>query len=285
MRYVFRTALIAAIIITSCATNSRYIIQDEGSLTEQTVKIELAKVIPIEIEPTENISKEIELTEAKTEETPPQEAAINMKKKPMIALTFDDGPSEFTDSVLDILEQYNVCATFFMMGKSVEEWRDTVIRAVKNGNEVAGHTWSHKKLTDLNNQSIKESIQATSKIIEQVTGVPCKLFFRPPYGHVNLRVRNICSELGYSLINWTVDPQDWRLLNARMVYNTTMKSVKENSIILLHDIYKSTVDATKLIIPELIARGYELVTISELMNHLHKELKPGILYGAFGLMH
>ena len=209
---------------------------------------------------------------------------IDISKKPMIALTFDDGPDEYTDSILDILERYGGRATFFVLGELVEERPDTVKRAVKNGNEIAGHTWSHRQLTALNNTDIAESIQSTSKIIEQITGIPRPFFYRPPYGLVNRRVANVSAELGYAIVNWTVDIQDWRLLNADLVYNAVMMKAKEGSIILLHDIFPSTAEAAKRLIPALISKGFQLVTVSELLYRSHGSLVPGRVYGNPGIV-
>jgi peptidoglycan/xylan/chitin deacetylase (PgdA/CDA1 family) len=135
----------------------------------------------------------------------------------------------------------------------------------------------------LSNQAITESLQATNAIIELVTGVSQRSFFRPPYGSVNQRVANIAAELGYAIVNWTLDTADWLLRDADRVYNAVMKNVKENSIILLHDIHFTTAVAMERVIPALIAEGYQLVTVSELLYHLHGTLQPGRVYGNPGL--
>ena len=300
------TVLTTAILITSCATITQNPLPGERSRPEYAAEIESAEIAIIEAmernvpqwkltaqeelaAPQEELTaSQAELTASQEELTASQEelaASLNVFKKPLVALTFDDGPCVFTDTILDILERYDVRATFFVVGKFVENWPKTLLRAVNNGHEVAGHTWHHIRLTDLSNKEIAETIKATSAAIEKVTGVPSSSFFRPPYGEVNRRVTNVCGELGYALINWTVDPQDWRLLNASLIYDELMKTVRENSIILVHEIFKSTVTAMERVIPALIAEGYEFVTVSELMNHLYGEIKPGMVYGAFGLRH
>ncbi|MCL2401480.1 MAG: polysaccharide deacetylase family protein [Oscillospiraceae bacterium] len=208
---------------------------------------------------------------------------IDMRDRPMIALTFDDGPSRFTDYILNILEQYNARATFFVLGYRVEARQDTVLRTVNIGSEVAGHTWSHRNLSALSCQAIAETIQNTSAIIDEVTGISPR-FFRPPYGWLNSNVANISGELGYSVVNWTLDPMDWKYRDAQTIYNNIMNRVEEGAIILLHDIHPTTVAAMELVIPSLIAEGYQLVTVSELLYHLYGELEPGKLYGTPGKM-
>jgi peptidoglycan/xylan/chitin deacetylase (PgdA/CDA1 family) len=225
------------------------------------------------------------ITPIAEEPAQPAEAAIaattirEMERRPMIALTFDDGPSRFTDSILDVLEKHGGRATFFVLGRFVEPWQNTIIRAVNNGNEVVSHTWSHRSLPSLDNQTIRETLLSTCAIIEQVTGVPRRPFFRPPYGDINRRVVDVAAELGYSIVNWTLDTADWRHLNSDMVYDIVMNNVSEGAIILMHDIFRTTAAAMERLIPSLINEGYQLVTVSELLNHFHGPMQPGRIYG------
>ncbi|MCL2409861.1 MAG: polysaccharide deacetylase family protein [Oscillospiraceae bacterium] len=208
------------------------------------------------------------------------EPEIAAGERGMIVLTFDDGPSQYTDYILDLLERYNARATFFVLGYRLERRRDTVLRAVNIGSEVAGHTWSHRRLSALCNQGIAEAIQNTSAAIEEITGVRHS-FFRPPYGLVNRNVAEVSAELGYTIINWTLDTMDWKYRDADTIYNTIMRQVRDGSIILMHDIHPTTMAAMERVIPSLIARGYQLVTVSELMYHLYGgELEPGLVYGS-----
>jgi peptidoglycan/xylan/chitin deacetylase (PgdA/CDA1 family) len=199
-------------------------------------------------------------------------------RKPMVALTFDDGPSDYTNIILDVLELHGGRVTFFVVGSRVERWRNIVIRAAEGGHEIVGHAWTHVELPSLNNRALAESLRATSEVIERVTGNSCGFIFRAPYGLVNQRVINVAKEMGYSIVNWSLDTWDWRLRDANQVHNAVMRGVRENSIILLHDIFHSTAVAMRRTIPALIAAGYELVTVSELLYHLHGELQPGVIY-------
>ena len=202
-----------------------------------------------------------------------------MDTGPIIALTFDDGPGWHTDRILDVLERYGGRATFFVVGSNVEPWRNTVIRTVGMGSEVVGHTWSHPPLTRLSSQRIAEEIQTTSAIIEQVTGFAPPRFFRPPFGLVNQRVANVSAELGYAMVNWTLDTEDWDLRNADLVYDIIMRAARDGSIVLLHDIHETTAAAVERAIPALIAKGFRLVTVSELLYRRYGNLEPGREYG------
>jgi len=200
----------------------------------------------------------------------------------MIALTFDDGPSANMEYILDILERHGAFATFFILGEQAENRQDSILRAVRNGNEVAGHTWSHLLLTQLSDQEIQNSILSTSEVIEKITGKPRLMFFRPPYGHVDRRVSNASAEIGFSMVNWNIDTQDWLLLDSDLIYDVVINDVKEGNIILLHEILTPTVRAMESLIPALINEGYRLVTISELLFNLYGELIPGKVYGSPG---
>jgi len=197
--------------------------------------------------------------------------------KPMVALTFDDGPSRHTDQILDILERYDARATFYVIGNLIESRRDTVKRAFDLGNEVTGHSWDHRDLTKLSENDIKTQIINANTAVKDVTGyVP--MMFRTPYGAINDRVKTAAAETGVSLINWSVDPRDWQTRNADSVYHHIMSHAKDRAIILSHDLYGSTADAMERVIPELIARGYQLVTVSELFYYNEITPEPGGVY-------
>ena len=198
-------------------------------------------------------------------------------KKPMIALTFDDGPVGDTQRLLDILEKNNARATFFVLGGLVERGRNTIVRAANLGNEIAGHSWSHPDLRQLDDQEIAREIQSTSQIIKSITGKSPPIF-RPPFGFINANVRRVAGELGYSIILWTLDTLDWHLRDADAIYQIIMDNVMENDNILLHDNHPTTVDAMERAIPKLIAQGFQLVTVSELLAHKYGELQPGVVY-------
>jgi len=201
-----------------------------------------------------------------------------VERGPMIALTFDDGPSIHTEALLDILEYHDARATFFVLGYRVHGRRYTIKRAVDLGSEVAGHSWDHPRLTGLTQEQITQQIERTSEAIEAVTGVNTQIF-RPPFGTTNDLVLSVSADLGYSIVNWTMDPMDWRYRDADDIYDAIMDVVKAGDIVVAHDIYASTIEAMERVIPSLIALGYELVTVSELLEYLYGELEPGTVYG------
>ena len=196
---------------------------------------------------------------------------------PMVALTFDDGPGEYTGLVLDILDQYNVVATFYVIGKQVERYSETVLRAFDAGHEIANHTWSHWSLDNVSAEGIRKQLHDTNAVIESVTGVtPSSI--RPPFGRSSSQVRSISGELDLAVIFWSVDPSDYLPRSVDRIYDYIMDSVRDRDIILLHDVYERSVEATRRLVPSLINSGYQLVTVSELMYYSGITLNPGSSY-------
>ena len=199
-------------------------------------------------------------------------------RKPMVSLTFDDGPSRYTDHILDLLEEHGGRATFFVLGYRVEGHRSTIQRAHNLGNEIASHSWSHARLAFLYPEEITRELQSTSEAISSVTGYSPPIM-RPPFGQTSERVRTVAAELGYAIINWNLDTLDWRYRDAEKIYNTIMEKVEDGSFIVMHDIRPTTAEAMEKVIPALIAKGYELVTVSELLAYFYGDLEPGKIYG------
>lgn len=230
--------------------------------------------------PETETEKETEVTSAETEEKfPDYEFPIVQADHidpdlPMLALTFDDGPSKYTEKLLDIFKEHNCHGTFFMIGKQVSGRKDTVIRMKNEGHDLGVHTWNHKKLTTLSLSEIRSEISSARDIIEQVTGVR-PVLARPPYGSVNDDVKKASKLDGFYIINWSVDTLDWKLRNAERIYDSVMEQAKDGAIILLHDLHKETVDAMVNVIPDLISRGYQLVTVTELLSFREKAPETG----------
>ena len=199
--------------------------------------------------------------------------------KPMVAMTFDDGPSKYTSQILDILERYNGRATFCVVGNLAEGRSDTILRSYNMGNDIIGHSYDHRDLTKLSQNEIRAQMLGPDGIIESITGVSPKLL-RTPYGAVNDAVRSVAKELGFSIIFWSVDTLDWQSRNANSVYNAVMKDVGDKSIVLCHDLYASTAEAMERVIPELVSRGYQLVTVSEMIKLNGGEFEPGRMYSS-----
>ena len=249
--------------------------------TESTIEPETEPPTESVTEPTtEPVPVTEPPTEFVTEPQPPPAPKPNGEidpLKPMIALTFDDGPSKYTAQILDCLERYGVRATFCVVGNLAENRKDTINRAFDMNCEIIGHSWDHRDLRKLSKEEITAEIIDTYELINSITGSAPKMY-RPPYGAVNDLVKEVSAGLGFSLIQWSVDPMDWSSRDAGMVYSAIMNDTKNLDIVLSHDAYGSTADAMERVIPELLSQGYQLVTVSELMYYSEITLEAGKIY-------
>ncbi|MDX2081847.1 MAG: polysaccharide deacetylase family protein [Terrimicrobiaceae bacterium] len=186
---------------------------------------------------------------------------------PFIALTFDDGPKPGqTDRLLDILKEKGVKATFFVIGKNVAEYPEIVRRMVDEGHEVANHTWSHPSLTKLGAAAVEREIKQTDAAIV-AAGAPQPTIMRPPYGATNARLnQRLSEEFGQKVILWSVDPLDWKIRKAAHVRDHILANTKPGGIVLAHDIHASTVDAMPGTIDGLKEKGFQFVTVTELLR-------------------
>lgn len=197
--------------------------------------------------------------------------------RPMIALTFDDGPGLKTEALLEALQSYNARATFFMMGDRVNLYPDAVRRMVEIGCELANHTTNHLKLTDYAPEGVMWEINYTRDVIHSVAGQPPTMM-RPPYGAVNEEVQSVAET---PIVLWSLDTTDWQLKETGLVKDYILQSVKDGDIVLLHDIYEATVQAAIELIPILQERGYQLVTVSEMAKARGIVLEKGAKYYNF----
>jgi peptidoglycan/xylan/chitin deacetylase (PgdA/CDA1 family) len=185
----------------------------------------------------------------------------------VLSLTFDDGPHpEYTPRILDILKTYGVRATFFVLGQNVKQHPEIVRRMVREGHQVANHSYTHPSFVKVRQTTLDKQIEDTNKIIEEVAGVlPTSV--RPPYGALNDRViGSILDKHGLNIIMWSVDPQDWRRPGIDVVVQRVMDGAKPGSVILLHDIHKQTAQALPSILTGLLAKGYQFATIDQLFG-------------------
>lgn len=181
--------------------------------------------------------------------------------KKRVALTFDDGPHNTnTPKILELLDKYNAKATFFMLGTRVDFYPDIAKEIVERGHEPGNHTWHHRDLTTLSKAEINLEIERTNVAIKKATGKE-PILYRPPYGSINNQVREAVNK---PAILWTVDTLDWKSRNAHKVLKEVQKNVEDGSIILMHDIHDTTVEAVALVLEFLDKEGYECVTVSEL---------------------
>ena len=197
--------------------------------------------------------------------------------KPVVALTFDDGPSEHTSQILNTLQKYGGRVSFFVLGSKIAENKSRILRALHMENEIICHSWDHPDLTKLSGRAIKKQLFDTIAEIARITG-KVSLMFRPPYGYTNSKVEKVARKLGLAVVNWSVDPKDWEIHDAGVIYSSIINEIKSGDIVLCHDTYDSTAEAMSRVIPDLIEKGYQLVTVSELLMYKYGTIEPGRLY-------
>ncbi len=224
-----------------------------------------------------------------TTEAPPERPVIDVNirgnseidpNKPMVALTFDDGPNpSSTRQILKTLQKYNVRATFFDLGNLMKAYPDTVKMEEEAGCEVASHTYSHKNLNKLSAEEVAVEQTKTEEQMQEILGHKSNLI-RPPYGNASNTVRDVFQN--YGLIGWDIDTLDWKSKNANAILSEIRKfSDYDGRIVLMHSIYPTTADAVETIVPELLNKGYQLVTVSEMIKYKGATLEGGKLYYNF----
>lgn len=179
---------------------------------------------------------------------------------PKIALTFDDGPSIYTEELLDGLKERDVKATFFVIGECAEEYPDIVKREAKEGHLVGNHTYTHVNIEELSLDDAREEIEKTNQILENLTGQKTE-YVRPPFGIWEDELE----DLKMLSVLWSIDTLDWTTGNVDEVVNKVVTQAEENDIILMHDCYKSSVQAALRIVDLLQAEGFQFVTVDELL--------------------
>lgn len=197
--------------------------------------------------------------------------------KPMVALTFDDGPSAHTERLLDAFKKHGGKGTFFVLGNLIDGREETLRRTAAEGHEIGGHSWNHRQLTNLTKEEVKDQIMMTRAKIYDATGKD-SLVVRAPYGACDEMVQGVGRELGVTFYNWSIDTLDWMTKDPAAIEKEIMTNVSDGDIILCHDLHETTVDAMESVIPKLIAKGYQLVTVSELMSYSEQKVEAGALY-------
>jgi len=197
----------------------------------------------------------------------------------MVALTFDDGPSIYTSRILDSLEANGGKATFFMVGNRMGSYQSTVKRMVEMGCEPASHTWNHSYITKLSAGDLIANLNQVDETLNSIAGVKT-IIMRPPGGYINDASKAALAQKGVPAIMWSIDTLDWKTKNAQNTVNVVLGSVKDGDIVLMHDLYEASADAAAVLIPELTARGYQLVTVSELAAY-RGGMQPGHAYHSF----
>jgi len=190
---------------------------------------------------------------------------VPMRRKE-IALTFDDGPYPFyTDLLLHELERSHVVATFFLVGRSSQEFPELVNRIVADGDEVGDHTFNHYKLTKLSGRQIAAQISEDATLLEPFVGAPLKLF-RPPHGRFDHRVVALAHAMGYDTIFWSDSPEDTKDISPALVVKRTLDQASPGGIILMHNGQYRTIEALPIVIDRLRSEGYTFVTVTRLLE-------------------
>lgn len=206
-------------------------------------------------------------------------------EKKLIALTFDDGPGKETGRLLDELKARGMKATFFVIGDRAAAYPDLLRRMADEGHEIGNHTYAHSDLTKLGEDEIRGSLTQTDDVIQTECGrVPTLM--RPPGGNYNEAVKSVTAGLGQRIIYWTVDTRDWQSRNTSAIIKTAFQSgrygIQDGAIVLMHDIYSTTVDAAVTIMDRLQKEGYQTVTVSELLALRRDGGSPGEVYSFIG---
>ena len=227
-----------------------------------------------------NAQKKDAATDEKKEDT--QGKRVRIRKdldpdKPMVALTFDDGPyAPVGNRIMDCAEQYGGRVTFYVVGNRVNSYKSEIQRMYANGHEIGNHTQDHKYLQKLGAQEIRQQVEACNQTVAAITGEAPKTV-RLPGGGKN---STVLANISQPIVLWNVDTLDWKTRNAASSVQTVLNQVKDGSVVLMHELYNASGDAAVTIIPALVERGYQLVTVSELAQ-FRGGLAGGTVYYSF----
>ena len=195
-------------------------------------------------------------------------------EKPMVALTFDDGPYDrVTNRIVKVLAKHDSRATFFVVGNRVERYADTMKNAYNKGNQIATHTFDHGDLSKMKKKQIRRELKRAFRVMKKINGENPTML-RPPYGNVNDKMRQT---IRIPMIYWNVDTEDWASRNKDKILSRC-KSIKDGDIVLMHDLYPSTAAAVEKLVPKLRKKCFQLVTVEELFYYKGIDAKGGKVY-------
>lgn len=195
-------------------------------------------------------------------------------EKPMVALTFDDGPYDrVTNRIVKVLAKHDSRATFFVVGNRVERYADTMKNAYNKGNQIATHTFDHGDLSKMKKKQIRRELKRAFRVMKKINGENPTML-RPPYGNVNDKMRQT---IRIPMIYWNVDTEDWASRNKDKILSRC-KNIKDGDIVLMHDLYPSTAAAVEKLVPKLRKKGFQLVTVEELFYYKGIDAKGGKVY-------
>lgn len=205
------------------------------------------------------------------------EAQVEVEKPKYVALTFDDGPRyNTTGPLLDGLAERGVVATFFIIGQQVAGNEALICRMAADGHQIGNHTYSHVALQDVDVDAVVEEIHKTEVVLEQLVGER-EFWLRPPYGLIDSARASL---IRTPMVYWTVDPEDWRILDSGRVAEAVVSKVKPGDVVLLHDFYPTSVTAALEIVDRLTEEGYTFVTVERLFQLQAVTPQRGVLYAS-----
>ena len=197
--------------------------------------------------------------------------------KKTVALTFDDGPSsKYNAQFLDVLARNKAHATFFMVGTMMNNCQKCVLDTYNSGNEVGSHTYNHMNIKKNNALDVNDNLKQVDDLFYKITNDHIK-YVRPPYGSYS---KENLENINNPLILWNIDTEDWSHHDVDYIVNSVMENVQDGSIILMHELYETSLQALEVLLPRLYAEGYQVVSVSELANMKGKTLESGHAYRA-----
>ncbi|MCI8365733.1 MAG: polysaccharide deacetylase family protein [Eubacterium sp.] len=209
-------------------------------------------------------------------ETVVQPTPAPVMRDKAVALTFDDGPSRANDGkILETLQKYGAHATFFVLGDRARVDGDILQMYLAAGCEIGSHSWNHPQLSKMKWDKVEKQLSKTNKTVSKQTGGYQIRLLRPPYGSISNTMRK---KLDMPMILWSLDTLDWKTRNTKKIFKEVRKDVKDGDIILMHDIYSTTADAVEKVVPWLQDKGYDILTVSELMERKGKNIENGNAY-------
>lgn len=241
---------------------------------------EIKEILKIKFEIDDNYTKVLttkSTTTTTTTTTIKNDIADDTKKDSgdkIIAFTFDDGPSKYTSLIMDVLDKYEAKATFFEVGYMMKNRKEIVLEVLSRGFEIGNHTTDHSNLNKLSAEKIKEKVYGNNDIFKEITGKDFPLL-RPPYGNCKNSIKEL---IDVPIIKWSVDSRDWESRNKDKIVSLVKKETKSGDIVLFHDLYESTYEAIKVLVPYYYEQGYKIVSVSELFATNGKTLENSHIY-------
>lgn len=257
-----------------------------GTVRFERRRVDLEKTVAAQNETIAALQKELERQKVENDalqnevkQKNEQMDALRENREPKVALTFDDGPGIHTERLLDALKTYHAKATFFLIGKNAARYPQLMKRMEAEGHAVGNHTYGHRTLTRLSAVGIGDELDRCNAVFQTMLGHPAALL-RTPGGSHNATVRLVAEQKGMPVIGWSVDTRDWESRNVDKILEVAFgeNGIRDGSIVLMHDIYETSVEAAEAIIKRLYEEGYTFLTVSELLAERKGEVLAGKAY-------